>query len=754
MTDSKSPIDKSTEDIHNKEKISERLIHEIRKTRDQIDICIKITNNPSISFTIEILVNAIKEIKRNRKIKSRFIIDNTKENTNYFKKLISLVDEIRYSDIIETSFFINEVTYASIHVVQRTKSQQQLSPQLIVNSVKSFVKQQKNLFDLLWDRSTLEYQTINENGIRKTENGKEIPHPITLSQPTAKTKVLENQQEIFKAAADFYKNSNHLKFCSPIDVIKIINSNFFNFHQEILERYKQRKHKGIRWITSLNNKRDVESIKSYIEKGIEVRHIKDLLPNSFSLSDKAFLFTLGKIEEMGTREHCILISNDKSYLNHYDDLFENLWKKGVDIHTRLRDIEEGHHIDVDVISNPKESIKVFSETINFAKKEILLILSSINAIDRIENNNDFGNLERQTHKGIKIKVIIPLNSKLQYKIDELKAKYPNIEFRGFNSSYESFIGITVVDREKVLVLEVKNDLRKDYSSSIGLTIFIEGKSAALSYASIFDNLMLQTELYDELKKAYEKIEIHDKMQKEFIEIAAHELRTPIQPILGISSILKNRVKDEEQIELLEVITRNAKRLKRLSEDILDVSKIESNLLNLNKEHIALGEIIQNTINDYKDELLIKNVNIEFSLSDDYVIYADKTRIGQVISNLISNSIKFIHKEKDGKISITVEKRTIYEKYSESDSESDYSSSNHIVVIIKDNGIGIETEKLQRLFSKFTTTSFQGMGLGLFISKNIVEAHGGTIWAESNKHGEPGATFRFSLPLDGLEIIDK
>ena len=108
---------------------------------------------------------------------------------------------------------------------------------------------------------------------------------------------MQNQQEIFKAVVDFYKNSNQIKFCSPVEGIKIIYSNFFNFHQEILDRYRQGNHKGIRWITSLNNKKDIELVKSYIDKGIEIRHVKDLLTNSFALSDKAFLFTIEKIEK-------------------------------------------------------------------------------------------------------------------------------------------------------------------------------------------------------------------------------------------------------------------------------------------------------------------------------------------------------------------------------------------------------------------------------------------------------------------------
>ncbi len=170
------------------------------------------------------------------------------------------------------------------------------------------------------------------------------------------------------------------------------------------------------------------------------------------------------------------------------------------------------------------------------------------------------------------------------------------------NTLESLIGITIIDREKILLLEIKDDAKRNYIDSIGLTIFIEGKSAASSYASIFDNLWKQTELYEQLKQAFLQLQIHDKMQKEFINTAAHELRTPIQPILGISNILKKNLKDDKQIELLDVIARNARRLKKLSEDVLDVSKIESNLLNLNKEHFAIKELIQNIINNYKNEL--------------------------------------------------------------------------------------------------------------------------------------------------------
>jgi hypothetical protein len=242
-------IDDTTEIVYPvKDIISVRLLQEICKTKEQIDICIKFTNNPSIYLTTELLINSLNEIKRNRKIKSRCIIDTANENIDCSKKLIALMDEIRFSNAIESSFFINETSFTNILIAQKINTppppQQQQLPQLIISNVKSFVAQQKYFFELLWDESTLEYKSINEIGAEKIDNGKEIQQqPTTMSKPTIKTKVLENQQEIFKAVVDFYKNSNHLKFCSPLEAIKIIYSNFFNLHREVLDKHRQGNHK-------------------------------------------------------------------------------------------------------------------------------------------------------------------------------------------------------------------------------------------------------------------------------------------------------------------------------------------------------------------------------------------------------------------------------------------------------------------------------------------------------------------------------
>jgi signal transduction histidine kinase len=240
-----------------------------------------------------------------------------------------------------------------------------------------------------------------------------------------------------------------------------------------------------------------------------------------------------------------------------------------------------------------------------------------------------------------------------------------------------------------------------------------------------------------LEAANEQLKVHDRMQKEFINVAAHELRTPIMPILGDAQYIERQFDNDDpriQIEKDQVssLIRNAKRLDRLASDILDVTRIESKSLKLNKEKFNLKDIVLSNLVD------IKRFEYEGSgfpdikyTPKDIIVNADKGRLSQVIANLLSNAIKFTDK---GVITI---------KTCESDGE--------VIVSIRDSGSGIDPEIFPKLFSKFITKSDRGTGLGLFISKSIIESHGGKIWAENNRF-EPGATFYFSLPAvdNGLD----
>jgi signal transduction histidine kinase len=234
----------------------------------------------------------------------------------------------------------------------------------------------------------------------------------------------------------------------------------------------------------------------------------------------------------------------------------------------------------------------------------------------------------------------------------------------------------------------------------------------------------------------EQLKIHDKMQNEFINIASHEMKTPTQSILLHSSLLFARPEIRE--ESIEAIRRSANRLQRLTNDILDVTRIESHTLKLNKERFNLKDIITGLLEEYDAEIDNGKVQLIYDDPKDFFILADKSRIIQVISNLLSNAIKFT---KEGSISIITEKRM--------ESNKNNNCNNYLVVSVVDTGTGLDPQVLPKLFSKFTTKSDMGIGLGLYISKNIIEAHGGKIWAHNNDVTieERGATFSIILTCE-------
>jgi signal transduction histidine kinase len=243
---------------------------------------------------------------------------------------------------------------------------------------------------------------------------------------------------------------------------------------------------------------------------------------------------------------------------------------------------------------------------------------------------------------------------------------------------------------------------------------------------------------DKLSQANEQLKVHDKMQKEFINIASHEMKTPTQAIIGYSDLIQKH--PEKREEMIQAISRNAVRLQRLTNDILDVTRIDSQTLNLHKEQFNIGDLIAGVVEDYISYIEKENKNVKLlynfkqDTDDSLLIEADRDRITQVISNLLSNAIKFTSKKgevEEEVISVSAERKN--------------SNQEEVIVSVKDTGEGINPEILPRLFTKFATRSFSGTGLGLYISKSIVEVHGGKMWAENNPDGK-GAKFTFTLPL--------
>ena len=196
----------------------------------------------------------------------------------------------------------------------------------------------------------------------------------------------------------------------------------------------------------------------------------------------------------------------------------------------------------------------------------------------------------------------------------------------------------------------------------------------------------------------------------------------------MTQILHSKIKDSQQQQFLDIVYRNAKRLNKLSKEILYVTRLETQTLELKKEQFDLNEVIVHAIDDVVLSKEFSNKNLKLLYEPrEILLKADKSRIAEVISNLLSNAIEFTPA---GTITISLEKDE---------------TKNWVLVSVEDTGQGIDVNILPRLFTKFASKSYQGTGLGLFIAKSIVEARMGKIWGKNNVDGK-GATFSFSLPI--------
>ena len=359
--------------------------------------------------------------------------------------------------------------------------------------------------------------------------------------------------------------------------------------------------------------------------------------------------------------------------------------------TRIEEEEKEEGIrssNIVIIQNPRESIKLAYDLIKSAKQEVLRIFPSIHAFRRQGRMGIMHLFREVVENGIKVRVLIHADEKqIRQIVNEVMLVLPEIDIRAIDMSLNTSIGIVVVDKKESLIIETKDDTKDNSYEASGLAAYSNSKYIALSYASIFESLWIQAELYEHLKEANEQLKQHDKMQNEFINLAAHELRTPIQPILGLTEVVYSQIKNPEQLELLDTVIRNAKRLKRLADDIVDVTKIESQSLKLNKEQLNLNDLISNIIYDYKNIIVKDNNKVKLyfkPFNENLLVEADKGRIAEVVSNLLSNAIKFTQ---NGEIFVSaVEKK-----------EDDNNHVNYALVTVRDTGEGVNPEILPKYF---------------------------------------------------------
>jgi two-component system, OmpR family, sensor histidine kinase VicK len=477
----------------------------------------------------------------------------------------------------------------------------------------------------------------------------------------------------------------------------------------------------IRSITEIT-KENLEYCKQ-LEGYVQLRHL-DGLRGNFAVSETEYVATAIINEKEPVTE--TIYSNAKAILEQHRYFFETLWNKAVPAEQRIRELEQGVEREfVEVITDGARATQLFVEFASSVKKEAQLILSQPMVMERTRKLGMWDLLIEAANNGAQIQVISPITNNNEQLAKEITVRAPNIKiFPGPVST----AGMFIVDNKRYFRAEDKDPEASEVADAISVMIYSNNVNGVKSFKSLFEILWQQLEMY-------EKLSAHNAMQREFINIAAHELRTPIQALLGITDLIESKTDiRKEKVELsraiIEMMIRNVTRLERLSANILDASRIESNTLKLNKEVFDLNQKVLQVIDDLKITTYRERKNIKIvsnSIPDKLEIYADKSRIFEVLSNLIRNSIRFSDEE-EATIIVNVEQKEGY-----------------AVVEVRDNGRGIDPEIMPKLFTKFATKSYQGIGLGLYISKSIVEAHGGKIWAENNRNGK-GATFTFTLPV--------
>lgn len=458
----------------------------------------------------------------------------------------------------------------------------------------------------------------------------------------------------------------------------------------------------------------------------ELRHIDGIRAN-FGLSEFEYLATGAlRIHQPISQ---VIYSNAREMVEQQEYVFESFWNRAVPAKTRITEIKEGRGNPItEVIENPEKSLALGAELMQNAKEEVLVLLSTSNDFRRAVNMGRVDIYRKIIENGVRLRILVPDDEQIKQAVSDIRTQASHIEFSYIDKSLQTGMSLLLVDRSELMVWETKDDTKDDPYEAMGRATFSNSKSLVLSLYQIFGILWKQTELYDNIR-------MHNRMQSEFVNIAAHEIRTPVQPILGMADLIEARFNGEDKMEVtkedMELIIRNARRLERLTTDILEVTRIESGSIKLHKEMIDMNVKIQNVARDAKDTIPARvQLQIE-TASEPLMVSADKSRIYEVVSNLVSNAIKFTGK---GNIVIRTEKKQ-------------EEGRQYVMVAVRDMGIGIDQEILPRLFTKFASKSEQGTGLGLFISRSIIEAHGGRIWGENNADGI-GATFSFLLPMIG------
>jgi two-component system, OmpR family, sensor histidine kinase VicK len=545
---------------------------------------------------------------------------------------------------------------------------------------------------------------------------------------SSKTEVLYGEENIMNTISQFLSNDDRIDACgdsnAPAFVLKA--------YRKLMENAK--KEQGgirLRFLTDINRE-NISYCKELMKIAEVVRHIEGIKANfAVRTSDYIGIATSNPELQPSIQSH-IIYSNVRGIIEQQQYLFNSLWEKSIRAEQRIEEIEKGVQAEFfEIINDNKRISEILTDLAKSVVNEVVLLLPNDKALMRIDKLGVIDSLLKASRSGAIIKIICPLseeNKRIQKKIFNAS---PNVRLiDGSNSQH----GLYIIDSLKFLRVELVKPEAESFLEAIGFAIYSNNKRSADLYRWMFELLWNERIINLESKKS-------NQMQKEFMNVAAHELRTPIQPIVGLAHLLrfeKDYMKGKEQ-ESLDIIIRNAERLQRLAENILDASRIESQRLTLRKVKFKLDDLLSNIVHTYYKEGMNSvaskkgDVSVLFEPpNENIVVEADKERISQVVRNILSNALEFTN---EGNVLVTLRKERQQEK----------ERAQIAVVTVADTGCGIDSAVMPKIFEKFVTRSDKGTGLGLFVSKSIIQAHEGEIWVQNNTKGQKGATFCFTLP---------
>ena len=670
---------------------------------------------PSLALSLKPIKNAFLAARK-KGVRLRYITEINHQNFEDCKALLDIVDELRHIDGLKTNFMITEGEYLALLVQDKSET---IASEHIYSDMTQIVEHGRCIFDTLWSKSIPAEERIKD---------------IIDGAVPRETKIVYNQEEIMKHIIHLSEVSSGLSVVSNHGGVQLPYNTFFELFIKILKKQRRRESEGIRWIMRIE-KDSVNVVKKFLNLGIKIRHVNNLAPINFAVSKHGLITTVEEINDGGTgMVQNILASNEGSYIKHFSSMFEQLWKEGIDARYRIKDIEKKVGIaEIEIIRNPVDSIARGWDMVKSARKEINILFSSTNALKRQIEMGALTLLKKASDRqNISIRMLLPSTETSDELIVQTKSNVPKIDIRTVSTSLETKLSILVVDSRQCLILELKDDKQDASYDAVGLSTYSISPTIISSYLAVFESFWRQAELFEKMREV-------EKLQKDFINMAAHELRNPIQPIIGFSELLYSKIDNDEHRRLLDEVILNARRLERLARIMLDVTRIENNSLVLTKEIVDIGKLVGDLVESYNRKLEDKNVQSKDQNTKELVALhegiksinatIDKIRITQVICNILDNAVSFTQ---EGKIRVIL-KKEIQDRQS------------FLVINVKDTGRGIDSEISSKLFTKFASKSNIGTGLGLFISKGIVEAHGGKIWAENNP--DKGATFSFSLPIN-------